>query len=83
MYFRVLSTNDLTSKSCWQSFMSSKIRLQYETLSICLTTSAAGQISCCQSVSDNEVHDKCDIPPETRYTGLAFGSLRTCIRSIF
>ncbi len=32
----------LTSKSCWQSFMSSKIRLQYETLSICLT-SAAGQ----------------------------------------
>ena len=62
--------------------MSSKIRLQYETLSICLT-SAAGQNSCCQSVTDNGVHDKYDIPPETRYTGLAFGSLRTCIRSIF
>ena len=38
MYFRALSTNDLTSKSCWQSFMSSKIRLQYQTLSICLTS---------------------------------------------
>ncbi len=35
------------------------------------------------SVSDNEVHVKYDIPPETRSIGLAFGSLRTCIRSIF
>ena len=35
------------------------------------------------SVSNNEVHVKYDIPPETRYIGLAFGSLRTCIRSIF
>ena len=30
--------HDLTSKSCWQSFMSSKKRLQYQTLSICLTS---------------------------------------------
>ena len=34
-------------------------------------------------VSNNEVLLKYDIPPETRYIGLAFGSLRTCIRSIF
>ena len=72
----------LTSKSCWQSFISSKIRLQYQTLSICLT-STAGQNSNGQSVTDNEVHDKYDIQPETRYSRLAFGSLRSCIRSIF
>ena len=51
--------------------MSSKIRLQYETLSICLTS--AGQNSNGQSVTDNEVHVKYDIPPETRSIGLAFG----------
>ncbi len=51
-------------------------------VSICLT-STAGQNSNGQSVTDNEVHDKYDILPETRYIGLAFGSLRACIRSIF
>ena len=45
--------------------------------------STAGQNSNGQSVTDNEVHVKYDIPPETRYIGLAFGPLRSCIRSIF
>ena len=49
---------------------------------MCLT-STAGQNSNGQSVTDNEVDVKYDIPPETRYIVLAFGSLRTCIRSIF
>ena len=33
--------------------------------------------------TDIEVYIKYDIPPETRYIELAFGPLRSCIRSIF